>query len=96
MTGAEAVPVASTSAPVAVPGDEGWLADGEQKKKGDKRNTAKENAPDESKDARSPEAEETVEDGDDAAWLRRRQAATNGASGEEADDRPSVCLTSMT
>jgi hypothetical protein len=60
----------------AVPGEKGWVADGEVKGKGKGKGKMVETVED------VQHAEEVVEEDDDAAWLRRRQNATLQAEGD--------------
>ncbi len=86
MKGADSTPTASTSASTAVPGEDGWVADGEQKKRKEKIKKREGKA----EEIEENEAVKDHGEDDDVAWLRRRQAASNGDVSQTADDKPSV------
>lgn len=90
MKGVDSTATASTSlatGSTAVPGDEGWVADGDSMKRKDGSKKGKSTA----KDGSRVEAVKEIveEDDDDSVWLRRRQAALDG-DGIQIDDRPTV------
>ena len=80
MKGTEPDAIASTSASTAVPGDEGWVADGERKKRKEKTKHGKDKVQG-TDEVQAVNGGPTEEDDDDAAWLRRRQAAATGNKG---------------
>ncbi|WRT65936.1 uncharacterized protein IL334_002887 [Kwoniella shivajii] len=86
MKGGDKATPTSTSKPDAVPGDEGWIADGLNTKK-EKSKKGKEKS---SEPELNPDANVDGED-DDAAWLRRRQTALQN-DGEPSNMSPDESL----
>ena len=79
----------------AVPGDANCVADGEEKKDGlDKRmDQARKRGRKGKEKSEAPDTAgyQVVEDDDDAAWLRGRQAGANEHTVEPVNDQLSVC-----